>query len=159
MFVSKRMLRYFKVAGLLGVILFSSGWVAADIYKWVDENGKTHYSDAQPKQEKVEVVTPEIQNTYTKPAIEYNELFKYSAVTTQSRKKVVMYSAVWCGVCKKARQYFQANKIAFSEYDIETSKKGQRDYEKLKGRGVPIILVGKKRLNGFTAASFKQVYQ
>jgi len=28
----------------------------------------------------------------------------------------------------------------------------------MKGRGVPIILIGKKRMNGFNAARFKQVY-
>ena len=130
----------------------------ADIYKWVDEHGKTHYSDTKPEQKETEVVTPVIQNTYTKPAIEYNELFKHSPATSAG-KKVVMYSAVWCGVCKTARKYFQDNKIAFAEYDIETSNKGKRDYEKLKGRGVPIILVGKKRLNGFNVTSFNKVYR
>ncbi len=74
------------------------------------------------------------------------------------RKSVVMYSAVWCGICKNAKRYFNQNGIAFKEYDIETSAKGRRDYKKLRGRGVPIILVGKKRINGFTPKSFKALY-
>ena len=33
--------------------------------------------------------------------------------------KVVMYSTSWCGYCKKAKNYFEANKIAYIEKDIE----------------------------------------
>ena len=41
------------------------------------------------------------------------------------------------------------NGIVFTEYDIEKSTKGRRDFESMKGRGVPIILVGDMRMNGF----------
>ena len=74
------------------------------------------------------------------------------------RPSVVMYSAVWCGVCKRARQFFNVNKIPFSEYDVETSAKGKKDFARLKGRGVPVILIGKKRMNGFDKVRFKQLY-
>jgi len=43
-------------------------------------------------------------------------------------------------------------------YDIETSKKGKRDFIKLKARGVPVILVGKKRMNGFDVRKFEAMY-
>ena len=74
------------------------------------------------------------------------------------RPSVVMYSAVWCGVCKRARQFFQANNIPFSEYDVETSVRGKNDFARLKDRGVPVILIGKKRMNGFDTDRFKQLY-
>ena len=38
------------------------------------------------------------------------------------RKNVVMYSSEWCGVCKKAKTYFNANDIPFREYDVEKIK-------------------------------------
>ena len=78
--------------------------------------------------------------------------------TQLKRPSVVMYSAVWCGVCKRARQFFKANKIPFNEYDVETSAKGKKDFARLKGRGVPVILIGKKCMNGFDTARFKQFY-
>jgi len=70
-----------------------------------------------------------------------------------------MYSAVWCVICKQARRYFKKNGIAFKEYDIEKSIKGRRDYKRLNGRGVPIIMVGGKRLNGFDPKSFKTAHK
>ena len=70
-----------------------------------------------------------------------------------------MYSTAWCGYCKKARQYFTANKIAFSEYDIEKSKAAQRHYQKIGGSGsVPLIIVGKRKMQGFSVARFNKLY-
>ena len=66
--------------------------------------------------------------------------------------KVVLYSTTWCGYCKKARDYFLDQGIAFSEYDVEKSTRGRRDYARLGGKSVPIILVGKTRINGFSVA-------
>ncbi len=82
-----------------------------------------------------------------------------SSVDLGSPKKVVMYSAQWCGVCKKARAYFKQQGIPFSEFDIETSSKGKRDFNRLGGKGVPVILVGKGRMNDFSAGSFQKMYE
>jgi len=69
-----------------------------------------------------------------------------------------MYSASWCTVCKKAKKYFRERGISYTEYDIEKSAKGRREYDKLGARGVPVILVGNKRLNGFTEEAFNKIY-
>lgn len=124
----------------------------SEIYKWVDENGKTHFSDQKPEQATVEEIEVKV-NTITTPSILDSDFLE-----ARDRRKVVMYSAVWCGVCKKAARYFREKKIPFKEYDIEKSRKGRQDYTKLNGRGVPIILVGKKRMNGFSASRFQSMY-
>jgi len=49
--------------------------------------------------------------------------------------------------------------IRFTEYDIEKSSKGKRLYKNLGARGVPVILVGKKRMNGFSEAGFEKIYR
>ena len=74
------------------------------------------------------------------------------------KKKVVMYSTEWCGVCKKAKAYFNANNVPFREYDIEKDEKRMREYRKLNGKGVPLILVGKQRMSGFSTSSFEKMY-
>jgi glutaredoxin len=68
-----------------------------------------------------------------------------------------MLSASWCGTCKKAKQYFRRNGIPFREYDIENSSRGKRLYEQLGATGVPVILVGKQRMNGFSEAGFERL--
>ena len=72
---------------------------------------------------------------------------------------VVMYSAEWCGICKQARRHFQKEGIPFQEWDVEKSSKGRKDFRALRGRGVPIILVDDKRINGFTKKQFDRAYR
>lgn len=143
---------------------------AGEIYKWVDEKGRTRFSDqvsedaGQSRAEKV-VIRPDI-NTVKGADVSVSDYLRAvqqkraeaKKQEAERQKPVVMYSAVWCGVCKRARQYFVANKIPFSEYDVETSDRGRKDYASLKGRGVPIILVGKQRMDGFSPGRFKQMY-
>ena len=74
-------------------------------------------------------------------------------------RQVVMYSTTWCGVCKRAKGYFRERDIPYREYDVEKSAKGRRDYQRLKGRGVPIILVGDQRMNGFSRDRFESIYR
>ncbi|MEL0587159.1 MAG: glutaredoxin domain-containing protein [Candidatus Thiodiazotropha sp. (ex. Lucinoma kazani)] len=126
--------------------------VADDIYRWRDKNGKVHFGDRPPASIESESVTVK-PNVYHSPNIE-----KMSQGAL-SNERVVMYSAKWCGYCKKARRYFKSNRISFVEYDVESSAKGNRDYKKLGAGGVPIILVGKHRLNGFSEASFRNIYR
>ncbi|MES9943328.1 MAG: glutaredoxin family protein [Candidatus Thiodiazotropha sp.] len=137
------------VIGCLLVVLASGSVNAEAIYKWRDENGKIHFGDRPPVTEESEAVTVK-PNIYQAP--------EYETTIGSVRQKVVMYSTKRCGYCKKARRYFKRNAIPYVEYDVETSQKGRRDYKKLGGRGVPIILVGKQRLNGFSEASFREVY-
>jgi len=135
---------------IVAFVLTSNSSFAA-IYKWVDEDGNSHFTDKPPTNKKTERITVKI-NTYSSASVSENTL------RTSRKKKVIMYSTTRCGVCKRAKKYFRKNNIAFTEYDVETSSKGKRDFKKLKGRGVPIILIGKKRLNGFDVSRFKQIY-
>ena len=128
---------------------------AAEIFKWTDEDGKVHFGDRPPGEREVEKIEVKI-NSYTSVEV---VPFEASVTTRVRRAKVVMYSTVWCGYCKKARRYFKENKISFQEYDTETSEKGKADYKRLKGTGVPIILVGKKRMNGFSPSAFERLNQ
>jgi len=135
-----------------------------EIYKWTDEQGRIHFSDKAPETGVVEPIGDQlIINSYQGSEVSGSDFLEQRDAQRRekaglNRPSVVMYSAVWCGVCKRARHYFKANKIPFSEYDVETSAKGKSDFARLKGRGVPIILIGKRRMNGFDIARFKQLY-
>jgi glutaredoxin len=75
-----------------------------------------------------------------------------------SGKEVVMYGASWCGYCSKARSYFEQHHIPFTEYDVEKSAKGARDYRAFGSGGLPLILVGDSGMHGFSASSFAALY-
>lgn len=142
----------------LGLLALSST-ASAEIFKWVDEHGRTHFSDKAPASGQAEEVTLKI-NTYSSPSYS-QDIFSSDdneKPSSRSNRKVTMYSTTWCGVCQKAKAYFRQNRISFTEYDVENSTKGKQDFQKMNGKGVPIILVGNKRLNGFSQASFEQLY-
>jgi len=124
---------------------------AGEIHRWTDPDGSVHYGDRPPAAAESEIVRLHI-NTYASPGTEALE------AVFRTDGEVVMYSATWCGVCKRAKRYFEDRRIPFTEYDVETSAKGKRDYRKLGAHGVPVILVGQQRLNGFSPAMFERIY-
>ena len=43
------------------------------------------------------------------------------------------------------------------EYDIEKNTNAQRKFEKLGGQGVPLIVVGKQSMSGFSASRLEEM--
>ncbi len=66
-------------------------------------------------------------------------------------------STTWCGVCKKAETYLSQKAVAFREYDVERREAGRRKYKRLNGKGVPIILVGDQRMDGFNGPKLEAI--
>ena len=75
----------------------------------------------------------------------------------QQRAEVKMYATSWCPYCAKARAYFARRNIAYVEVDIEKSREGRAEYDRLGARGIPVILVGPQRMNGFSEARLSQL--
>jgi glutaredoxin len=128
---------------LLLLLLIAAPPTAAGIYTWTDDSGKVHYGDRPPSDRDVEAVTVRV-NTYTAPA----EISRVDLPFT-GRNKVVLYTTQRCGYCRRAKQYLDGRNIAYTEYDVETTDRGRRDFKKLNGQGVPVILVGDQRMNGY----------
>jgi len=68
---------------------------------------------------------------------------------------VVIYTAPWCGFCKKAKAYLRQKGISYVERDVEASAAAAREMEaKLRtagaaGGGVPVIDIGGTLVMGF----------
>lgn len=146
---------------LLPLVLILPGKAFAEIYRWTDAQGRVHFGDEPPKQQgaQAEIVTLKNPTVYDAPSWVEREVLSPTDEVAGKPKKVVMYSTEWCGVCKKAERYFRQKGIPFRKRDIDKSSSARKQYDRLGGRGVPLILVGKKRLDGFSPASFEQIYQ
>ncbi len=118
----------------------------AEVYKWVDKNGRIHYSDSPP---------PAEQKAQT---LDTGELNTVNTEVADIGPKVVIYTTSWCGPCKTAKAWFKKQGIAFTEYDIEKSRRGKREYDKLGEKSVPVILVNGQKMVGFNPQRFKQLY-
>lgn len=134
----------------------------AGAYTWVDENGVRHFSDRAPitSNQRVESIrVPEISTVTTRQIPP--EALDFLDTTTRKpakRKRVVMYSAEWCGVCKRAKGYFKQNNVRFTEKDIDKSPQAREEFKELGGRGVPLIVVGKQKMSGFSIGGFRKLY-
>ena len=128
----------------------------AEVYKWRDKEGNLHFGDKPPLEVSAETVDVKINSYDQVEVIDGGDWAKQR--NNKNSNRVVIYSTDWCGSCKKAKRYFRKNKIPFQEYDVEKTEKGRRDFAALNGTGIPIIFVGSKRMNGFTASRFEAIY-
>jgi glutaredoxin len=72
-----------------------------------------------------------------------------------SKPDVVMLGAWWCTYCYQAKKYFQKNEISYCEYDMENTETGKKLYQEHGGGAVPILLIGKHRLKGYSPEQIK----
>ena len=68
---------------------------------------------------------------------------------------IVMYSTTWCGDCKRAKKFFDKQKVAYIDVDIEKDEKGLAFMREINdgARVVPTILFpdGEKLIEPSTA--------
>jgi glutaredoxin len=72
-------------------------------------------------------------------------------------KQVVMYTTSHCPACKMAKQYMAQKGIPYQEIDVESSRDGMQAFQKLGGRGVPLIIVGDKKMEGFNSQELERM--
>lgn len=125
----------------------------SQFYKWTDEHGRVQYSDKAPDKGGAKKLEIKI-NSYSGPAIVSN-LAK--AAPGPGKGRVRMLTTTWCGYCKLARAHLSGKGIPFEDLDVEKSVQGRQEYSALKGRGVPIILVGDQRMDGFDQATLDKM--
>lgn len=130
-------------------------WAAAELYRWIDNNGRVHVGPVAPPQFKAERLN--VGANAAAPVLPGS--VKPEQVKTAVKPPVVMYATSWCGYCRKARAYFKQNNIAYVEYDIEKDKSAYQRYKNLGGRGVPVITIAEETIFGFSPAKFEKVYR
>lgn len=81
----------------------------------------------------------------------------WEIATARRRVPVVMYSTAWCGVCKRARRYFEENRIPFEEHDVDHNPAARAEYLRLNPRrSVPTIKIADEVVVGFSAVAVER---
>jgi len=73
--------------------------------------------------------------------------------------EVVLYGTTWCGYCKKARALLDRHNIPYQDLDVEKSASAQAAFQKIGGRGVPVITVGNKAMHGFDYSRLRKLLE
>ena len=128
---------------------------AAQVYKWVDENGKTQYGDKPPDEAKAQQLKLDVKS-YDGPVQvqDWSRIIRAKskyAEPAASSGGIVMYATSWCPHCKRAKAYFAQKGLSYREIDVETEA-GRKEFKELGGGGVPLILANGKSMRGFNAA-------
>ena len=133
----------------------------AEIYKWTDENGKVHYSDVVQGNQAAETINVDNINTFTNVNVYAAPGWKgfYKPPKKNGQDPVVMYSRAGCHYCEEAKDHFVQQNIPFVERRIDLDKEAYDEFENLNGTGVPLILFGEQRMDGFSVDSFTAFYQ
>lgn len=141
---------------LATLLLALAASAAGQVYTWKDKDGKVHYGDRPPADAKTEEVKIRSYDTPSPPQ-DWSKVLRAKAPTAAASQGVTMYMAEWCGVCRRARAYFTANQIAYTEIDIEKSDAGRREFDALGGRGVPLIVADGRVMRGFSPEGFERL--
>lgn len=65
-------------------------------------------------------------------------------------KNVEIYSTPSCHFCHMAKDYFKANNVAYTEYDVASNLEKRKEMIEKSGQmGVPVIIIGDQLTVGF----------
>lgn len=137
---------------------------AETMYKSIRPDGKIVYSDRPPAEGRIEkTITFENLPSSTLPRqtssyVEQLKRVRASAPVVASRENVVLYAAAWCGYCAKAKAYLAAKGISYEEIDVD-SNEGKASFAQAGGgKGIPLLLAGDQRVQGFSAAAYDELF-
>lgn len=169
-----------KVYGsLLTIIVFllGMGTSAAEIYRWVDEDGVVHFSDSPTRdnseateQEEISTPDPLAENSAQRPAedqkatsnpdfFDFLDESKTESVASE-KPSVEIYTTSWCGYCEKAKNFFRSKGIDFVEYDIEKDKQAARRMMSLTPtRAVPFVVINGQGVQGYSEQAYELALQ
>ncbi len=143
-------------AAILALAL--QGIAGAAIYRWVDENGVISFRDTPPPEnpEKAQII-----DVAPLPSAGTTPVSARGAVTAvrpgATAPKVELYVTSWCPYCKKAENFFRAQGIPFTVYDVEKDSAAARRKSELDGRkGVPFAVVNGQKIHGYSEAAYRQ---
>ncbi len=70
---------------------------------------------------------------------------------TTKTPRITLYSSHGCSHCRQLKAWLKQHGLPFREFDIQRNARAFKDFQRLGGRGVPLLLVGEQRIQGFNA--------
>ncbi len=135
-----------KARSALLLLLLLAGTAQAQMYKWVDEKGVTHFSDTPPQSPNLKAEIKDYSNPLADATLPYNVAQAVRA------NPVTLYTTGQCQACDQGRQLLAARGVPFSEKTVTSGA----DQDILRQAGsdgqVPLLLIGATRLIGFEAS-------
>ena len=136
-------------------LLLTLSVVNAELFKWIDADGKAHYSDSIPAH------TKRSRALKINSALGLSSGFEELTLVEESPdivETVDLYTTSWCPYCVKARAFLRANNVPFKDYDIEKDTNAARRKRQLDSgsTGVPLAVIKGKVIRGFSENAYQR---
>ncbi|MGZ3183084.1 MAG: DUF4124 domain-containing protein [Telluria sp.] len=137
-----------KKAALGALLLACAAFAQAQVFKWVDAKGVTHYSDQPPPPDIKDVSVRSLNGNSSAGGD-----LPYEVAQAMRSAPVTLYTTASCLPCDQARALLQARGVPYTEKSVN----GADDEEQMRAAGgggaLPFILVGGNKLSGFEAGA------
>jgi glutaredoxin len=126
-------------------LLATTASAQSSVYRWVDKDGKVHFSDTPPPSDARSSSQKTVGGGYA------SQDYPYAVQQAMKRNPVTLYTAPSCGEsCASGRELLSKRGIPFSERDASTNAAAQEALKKLiGGLEVPVLVVGEATLKGY----------
>ena len=71
--------------------------------------------------------------------------------------RITLYSTHRCPHCRQLKAWLRQRGLSFREFDIERNARALREFQRLGARGVPVLLIGERRVDGFDPARLRRL--
>ena len=137
------------IAGAIVLAALAAAFAATaqtNVYRWVDKDGKVHFSDTPPPEDAKSVSQKRLGGGYT----EESQL-PYATQMAAKRNPVTLYTASGCGTpCDRGRELLSNRGVPFSERNAGGSNAEREALVKLAGSAeVPLLMVGENKVRGY----------
>jgi glutaredoxin len=129
-------------------LLLASGMADAQMYKWKDAKGVTHFSDAPPSANQAEL------KNYGSGAA--SAALPYELSQAGRANPVTLYTTGGCAPCDQGRALLQKRGIPFAEKTVSSAADQQRLKEAGSDGQLPLLVVGHAKLQGFQSDSWNE---
>jgi hypothetical protein len=120
---------------------------ATNVYRWVDQQGKVHFSDTPPPVEARSVSQKRMGGGY----VEESSL-PYATQVAMKRHPVTLYTAKDCGTpCDRGRELLSTRGVPYTERNALANNDNLEALRKLTGGSgeVPFLQVGESKVKGW----------
>jgi len=138
------------IRGAVLIALFVCASVAqAQLYRWIDENGRVRYSDTPPPASAKGVQKKQYSTGAGEPGM------SYATQRAMRENPVVLYTAPECGqICADGKALLDKRGIPYREVVVRSNEQIE-ELQKLAGKNqVPALIVGAQVVSGYEAAAW-----
>lgn len=135
---------------------------AAQVHKWIDNEGRVHYGDRLPPGKDIKgselrgTVSVADGMTVVHEFLKALPKSQRAATPMPNRGEVWIYTTPRCGYCRHAKEHMRLKGIPFVEKDIEDNAGYRDEFRALGGKGVPLTLAGSGKMAGYSEDRYDQ---